>query len=326
MGQILSEPITSKETIVAKNETYYVASTSMQGWRVSMEDSHSVLLEVPDDKTATYFGVFDGHGGSAVSMYASRHLHKRILEQHSYKEGDYKRAIEEGYLALDAEMLHDERIGEEMGGSTAVIALIKDNKIYCGNAGDSRAIAYTSHGVISLSNDHKPTAPEERTRITEAGAFVEFNRVNGNLAVSRALGDFLFKKNRARSPRQQAVTCFPEVYEKSLDSDWQFIVLACDGIWDVMTSNEVGDFIRHRMDSGYRPEEIVEQLVTTCLAPDGHMGGIGSDNMTVVLVVFLNNVSQAYLDALESNEKVSPKEDVPEEKDLLKGIDTIDLT
>ncbi|XP_013793509.1 probable protein phosphatase 2C T23F11.1 [Limulus polyphemus] len=84
---------------------------------------------------------------------------------------------------------------DELAGTTAVVVLLKGNKIYCGNVGDSRAVASVGGRVQQLSYDHKPGNEAETKRIIAAGGWVEFNRVNGNLALSRALGDFVFKKN-----------------------------------------------------------------------------------------------------------------------------------
>ena len=103
-------------------------------------------------------------------------------------------------------MLNDEAIKEQMAGSTAITVLIRDNKLYCANAGDSRAIASKNGMLVQLSHDHKPNNPEEMDRIYNAGGWVEFNRVNGNLALSRALGDFLFKRNHLIPAEQQIVT------------------------------------------------------------------------------------------------------------------------
>lgn len=74
-----------------------------------------------------------------------------------------------------------------------------------------------------------------------------------------------------------------------ITSEWEFLVLACDGIWDVMSNKEVIDFCRTRIGQGMYPEEICEDLMNHCLAPDCQMGGLGGDNMTVVLVCFLHN-------------------------------------
>lgn len=103
-------------------------------------------------------------------------------------------------------MFNDEQIKEQMAGSTAITTLIREGKLYCANAGDSRAIASKNGQLVQLSHDHKPNNPEEMDRIYNAGGWVEFNRVNGNLALSRALGDFLFKRNQTISAEQQIVT------------------------------------------------------------------------------------------------------------------------
>jgi len=108
------------------------------------------------------------------------------------------------------------------------------------------------------------------------------------LALSRALGDFVFKKNESKKAEEQIVTAYPDVDIKDLTSDHEFIVLACDGIWDVLSNEEVLEFVRSRIAQLIPPEIICEQLMMRCLAPDCQMGGLGCDNMTVVLVCFLN--------------------------------------
>lgn len=80
-----------------------------------------------------------------------------------------------------------------------------------------------------MSEDHKPTNKEETARITAAGGFVEFGRVNGNLALSRAIGDFEFKQNYTLQPEQQIVTADPEIMTHTVDGEEEFLVLACDG-------------------------------------------------------------------------------------------------
>lgn len=192
-------------------------------------------------------------------------------------------------MDIDDTMLYDEAYGEQMAGSTAVTVIIKNNKLYCANAGDSRAIACINGEVEVLSLDHKPNNFIESKRISEAGGWVEFNRVNGNLALSRALGDFIFKKNTKKKAEEQIVTAYPDVEVRDITEDWDFLVLACDGIWDVLSNEEVIQFCRKRIGMGMMPEEICEEIMTHCLAPDCQMGGIGGDNMTIVLVCFLHN-------------------------------------
>lgn len=177
----------------------------MQGWRVHMEDAHTHILSLPEDPSAAFFAVFDGHGGADVAQYAGKHLHKFVVKRPEY-ESDPGDALQQSFLDMDDAMLEDEQLQEQLAGSTAVTVLIKDNKLYCANAGDSRAVACINGRVDVLSLDHKPNSDIEKKRICEAGGFVEYNRVNGSLALSRALGDFVFKRNTSKTPQEQIVT------------------------------------------------------------------------------------------------------------------------
>ncbi|KAL7077965.1 hypothetical protein ACQ4LE_003451 [Meloidogyne hapla] len=301
MGQTLSEPITLKDTASCSNALYNIGSSSMQGWRINMEDAHVHLLELENDPTAAYFSVFDGHGGSHVAKLASRYLHKQIAQSEAYLQGRISDALIEGFLDFDEKMLEDDGL-KDVSGSTAVVVLIKDNCIYCANAGDSRAVVSVAGLAVPLSTDHKPSNEEESRRIFAAGGWVEFNRVNGNLALSRALGDFAFKTNKTLSAREQVVTACPEVEICTITDEHEFILLACDGIWDVMSSQEVIDFCRTRLASGSSPDLICEQLIDNCLAQDCDLNGLGCDNMTVILVCLLQGRLQGeYIKQLRKN-------------------------
>lgn len=120
--------------------------------------------------------------------------------------------------------------------------------------GDSRAIASVRGAVQQLSYDHKPNNELETKRIVAAGGWVEFNRVNGNLALSRALGDFVFKKNEKKRAEEQIVTALPDVEVRDITDDHEFIVIACDGIWDVLSNEEVLEFVRNRIAQKISPE------------------------------------------------------------------------
>uniref|UniRef100_A0A182MGN0 protein-serine/threonine phosphatase n=1 Tax=Anopheles culicifacies TaxID=139723 RepID=A0A182MGN0_9DIPT len=287
MGQSLSEPETSKQSAFCQNDYYKVGSSCMQGWRMHMEDSHTHILSLPDDPGTSFFAVYDGHGGAKVAEYAGKHLHKYITRRPEYGS-DVKHALQQGFLDLDEAMLNNEALREQMSGSTAVVVLIKDNRLYCANAGDSRAIACVDGHLDVLSFDHKPTNEKERERISSAGGYVEYNRVNGYLALSRALGDFGLKRNTEILPSEQMVTAYPDVEEREVTESWDFLVIACDGIWDVLSSQAVLEFVQAEIAQGIYPQQICENLMMRCLAPDCQMGGIGGDNMTVIVVCFLH--------------------------------------
>jgi len=290
MGQTLSEPITSKESSSLCNAQVKVGSSCMQGWRVSMEDAHCHILSLsPEDPDASYYGVFDGHGGAKVAAFCANNLHRYIVRREEYKEGDMEESLKEGFMECDRAMRTEESLKDEMAGCTAVVVMMKEKEVWCANAGDSRCIAGVGGVAKALSQDHKPMDSKEKARIEAAGGFVEFNRVNGNLALSRAMGDFVFKMNDKLLQSEQIVTCYPDIVHDTVEEDWDFILLACDGIWDVLSNQEVTDFVTERLGRAMEPEDICEELMNRCLSPDCQMGGLGCDNMTCVLVCFLHD-------------------------------------
>lgn len=142
---------------------------------------------------------------------------------------------------------------------------------------------------MALSVDHKPILPVEMQRIHESGGWVENCRVNGSLALSRALGDFKFKQNKKLKAERQIVTAYPDVEVHELDDSWDFILLASDGIWDVLTNDDVVELCLKKFEKCLPPEQICEEIMTECLSPDLLM--TGTDNMTIVLTCFLHGRS-----------------------------------
>ena len=125
------------------------------------------------------------------------------------------------------------------------MALITPIEIYVANAGDSRTVMCEKGHTVELSKDHKPDLPAERSRIIKAGGEVSEGRVNGMLALSRAIGDFDYKPKTPPKDAQpnwflnnHMVTCFPDVVVKPLHKDVEFLILACDGIWDCKSSEQ----------------------------------------------------------------------------------------
>lgn len=124
-------------------------------------------------------------------------------------------------------------------GCTACVALMADNKIIVANAGDSRAVVCQKGKDIALSKDHKPDDDVEKRRIQAAGGFVEENRVKGILNLSRSLGDLEYKTSEnSKNPEDYMITPVPEFQEHTVDADTEFLIVACDGIWDCLTNLE----------------------------------------------------------------------------------------
>ncbi|KAF9454703.1 PP2C-domain-containing protein [Macrolepiota fuliginosa MF-IS2] len=278
-----------KLTESGENSRFAYGVADMQGWRITMEDAHAAILDLDGEKdTNAFFAVYDGHGGSNVAKYAGQNVHKRLVLEESYKEKSYEAALKKAFLGVDEDLQANPAHTKDPSGCTAVAALVTDKNIYVANAGDSRSVIGIKGEVKPLSFDHKPTNDAERTRICDAGGYIEYGRVNGNLALSRALGDFEFKKNWSLGPEAQIITANPDVTCHEITEEDEFLVLACDGIWDCLSSQQVVDFVRYQVYEGKDLIEIGKSICDYCLAPDTASGaGIGCDNMTVLIVALL---------------------------------------
>eukprot|EP01064_Diplonema_japonicum_P027662 TRINITY_DN4046_c4_g1_i1.p1 TRINITY_DN4046_c4_g1~~TRINITY_DN4046_c4_g1_i1.p1 ORF type:complete len:338 (+),score=63.47 TRINITY_DN4046_c4_g1_i1:86-1015(+) len=290
MGDTIGKPVTEKASVENENELLMVGASEMQGWRKGMEDAHSVVLELKGSNKGGcgFFGVFDGHSGKGAARYAAKHLHGKIAETKEFEEGNWEPSVRKGFLAFDT--LLEETVTEDDGsGCTAVTCLITpDGFFVVGNAGDSRCLLCRGGRPHPLSFDHKPNNEIEAQRIAAAGGHVTGGRVNGSLALSRALGDFEYKQNPDLPQEKQVVTANPDVTLTPVQADDEFVVLACDGIWDVMTNEEVIDFVRRRLQTGMKPAKICEDVCDRCLAPQAP--GYGCDNMTVLIVVLTDEL------------------------------------
>lgn len=234
-------------------------------------------------------------------MYVKKHYTKCLTNLQSYKSKNYRLALEESFMKIDEQMQTDSAKKEltDESGCTATVALVTPSEIFCCNAGDSRTVLSKAKIAIDLSVDHKPNLPDEQRRIYAANSYVEEQRVNGMLALSRALGDFDYKKNANLSARDQAVTAFPEIKSMQITpGDTEFLLLACDGIWDVMSSQVAVNYIhkecygdQFQMEAKKRTHKELTQGMTNmfdeCCAKDVVSSqGLGCDNMTAILVEF----------------------------------------
>jgi protein phosphatase 1G len=159
-------------------------------------------------------------------------------------------------------------------GCTANACLIDmgGQRLYFANAGDSRSILCKAGVAYPMSIDHKPDLETEKARIYKAEGWVSEGRIKGNLNLSRSLGDLEYKQNKKLSPHDQMITASPEVKVANLTPDCEFIVLACDGVWDCMTNQEVCDFVSERIKKGVKLSTIIEEIFDTICAPDIYTG------------------------------------------------------
>ncbi|KAG6626265.1 hypothetical protein I3843_15G031200 [Carya illinoinensis] len=208
-------------------------------------------------QTLHFFGVYDGHGGSQVANYCRDRMHVALAEElECVKEGlgdgtikgncqqQWKKAFTNCFLKVDDEVGGKESLeplAPETVGSTAVVAVICSSHIMVANCGDSRAVLCRGKKPMALSVDHKPDREDEYARIEAAGGkVIQWNghRVFGVLAMSRSIGDRYLKP---------WIIPEPEVMFLPRAKDDECLILASDGLWDVMTNEEVCDLARKRI-------------------------------------------------------------------------------
>ena len=181
----------------------------------------------------------------------------------------FKASVRKGFLDIDEKLKELPRFqsGDERSGSTAVAIFVTTTHVIFANCGDSRALLSRNGGQIAFATaDHKPYNKEEKLRIEKAGGSVIIQRVNGSLAVSRALGDFDYKRVPGVPCIEQLVSAEPELTCIERHPEDEFVLLACDGIWDVMSNQEATDFIRYRLTVHQDIPKLCGEVLETSLA------------------------------------------------------------
>jgi len=252
---------------------YAVSYWTEKGGRPYQEDRHQQLKGRGADDSSLY-AVFDGHGGSRAAQYCKDHLLDYALNDPCFLDHPGV-ALRKAFIRTDAEFSALARQPVLSDGTTAVTAVIHNGRIYVANAGDSRAIIVQKGGrTRHMSVDHKPNREDEEERIKKLGGkIIHWGRwrVQGVLAVSRAIGDVTL---------QPYVTCEPEILEKQIDIDDEYLVLASDGLWDVLRNEEVSRLVLEATRRGFLSSS--RELCTEALR-------IGSTDNVTVLVIDLRN-------------------------------------
>ncbi|TID29886.1 hypothetical protein CANINC_001525 [Pichia inconspicua] len=279
-----------------------------------------------NDLKINIYGVFDGHGGSGASKFVSGILPlilKRSISDEinslSLEDKlklldptndetmlliDFPKIIKDCFMDIDYKFYYDPN---NNSGTTAVVVILFKDYIITANSGDSRCILSRNGSVKNLSFDHKPKNLGELMRIHNDGGYVAQNRVNSILALSRAFGDFSFKlrnnnhltkfvpsktnkKIRLTPPEELQVTVEPDIiiqkYQKLQD---EFLVVACDGIWDCYKSGDLVHLIRQQLALGKNLTNINDLILNNCISMANTITGIGFDNMTIIIIALHEN-------------------------------------
>jgi len=267
----------------------------LKGRRPYMEDRHLVAPFVRESPECTLYGVFDGHGGDAASQFCVDHFGSVLATSPIDPRLSPNKALSYAFKQIDSRFLEIANLRKMDDGTTCIVALFNGRQISVANAGDSRCIVVHKSGcATALSNDHKPDRNDERDRIGRLGGSVihwGVWRVEGVLAVSRAIGDRLLK---------EYVIPDPEISTHQCAKEDLYLVLATDGLWDVVDNDQVGQLICKCKT----PQEAAEVLTQEAFAK-GTM-----DNVTV-LVVDLSNAS-AFNSKTMSRVDSDPGQDIVE--------------
>mmetsp|Transcript_12867 Transcript_12867/g.26262 ORF Transcript_12867/g.26262 Transcript_12867/m.26262 type:complete len:322 (+) Transcript_12867:166-1131(+) len=304
---MLAAPITEKEVVTGgyggRFGKFRYAHVSMQGWRKNMEDSYLASCErnpSVDSESLMIFGVFDGHGGEEVAKVVAEIGKEKILGVAEL--GSKISSLEKG-SAVDTNVLNEQKklltsgldkafrgidsqvksnLPTTEAGCTGNVVVMTENLICCANIGDSRSVLSRSGIAVELSRDHKPTDEKETERIKQAGGSVIRGRVCGGVAVSRSFGDFTFKQSFDLDESQQQISCVPDCIIEQRDKDIdEFIIICCDGIWDMVDNRACVRFVRTRLQAGITDlGEIGKALLDHCLQAGS------KDNMTCIIVLF----------------------------------------
>lgn len=247
-------------------------------YRATMEDAYVAIDGFGGDPATGYFGVYDGHGGRAVSEFLRIQLHRNV-EKVLKEAGGHgvEECLKAAFLLTDMEC---GKVEDPNSGSTAVVCIVRSvgpkKYLYTANCGDARAVLCRNGRAQRLSKDHKATDAEEVARIEAVGGFVLRSRVMGVLAVARSFGDFVLKKY---------VTAEPFTSATKLDSTCQFVIVACDGVWDVIGDQEAIDMVRENVGG---PGSVLGASAARCsqVIVDGALARGSTDNVTCMVVFF----------------------------------------
>ena len=203
-----------------------------------------------------FFAIYDGHGGNGCSLYLKNNLHN-FLKEFSAK------GIKEAIFESENEFLTKKAIDEnnnilDPSGSCGIIAIIKDNKLIISNTGDSRIVIYKNGKLFFVTEDHKPNNEKEKERINNAGGQIyqspsiipiyqngkkvelPWRVLPGRLSVSRTFGD-IGAKNEKYGGKKGVIVPNPDINEIELNHEFDFMVIGCDGIFDVLSNEELFD-------------------------------------------------------------------------------------
>ncbi|EPS67944.1 hypothetical protein M569_06828, partial [Genlisea aurea] len=256
------------------------------GSRSTMEDvfvcadnlMHTYGRNSSGGRPNAFYGVFDGHGGKHAADFACHHLPRLIVDDEDFPE-EIERVISSAFLQADAAFAEACSLNADLAsGTTALAAIIIGSSLVVANAGDCRAVLCCRGLAIEMSRDHKAVCLDEQRRIEASGGYVYDGYLNGQLNVARALGDWHMEGLKCHDGGP--LTAEPELMTRKLTSEDEFLLIGCDGFWEVFMNQNAVDFARRRLQLHNDPSRCSKELVDEALKRRS------GDNLSVIVVCF----------------------------------------
>ncbi|XP_031489604.1 probable protein phosphatase 2C 57 isoform X1 [Nymphaea colorata] len=279
------------------SESDFIPVVRSGGWadigiRRTMEDVYVCFDDFLHDckhlgSPSAFYGVFDGHGGKHAANFACDNLPRLILEDADFPR-EIEKVISAAFLRTDNAFAEACSLDATLAsGTTALTAVIVGRSLVVANAGDCRAVLCRRGKAIEVSRDHKPGSLREMKRIEASGGYVSDGYLNGQLNVARALGDWHMEGLKVPAtgdgPNLGPLSGEPEMIRMNLTEEDEFLIIGCDGIWDVFISQNAVDFARRQLQQHNDPLTCCKELVSEALKRKS------GDNLAVVVVCFQAN-------------------------------------
>lgn len=261
---------------------------SDSGSRPYMEDTHICIQDLAKkfsnkilgEESVSFYGVFDGHGGKEASDFVRDNLPRIIVADADFPL-ELEKVVTRSFMETDAAFARSYALESTLSsGTTALAALIFGRSLLVANAGNSRAVLSRNGRALDMSNDHTPIYNKERIRVESLGGFVEDGYLNGQLAVTRAIGNWDMKGLKEMGDHISPLTAEPELKLITLTKEDEFLILGSDGIWDAISSQNAVDFVRRQLQEHNDINQCCMELAKEALRRGSF------DNLTVVIVCF----------------------------------------
>ena len=243
-----------------------------------MEDKSKSIENFNNDKCQMIFEIFDGHGGDEMSSYLQANLAKIYKQNLLLNKGNIILSLKNAFHDADDEMREQLNI-EGLGSTGTLVHIVKglgpSLEVYSANVGDSRVSLISPEHIIRLSCDHRTTDEKEKKRILEAGMEIIDDRICGTLMLTRIFGNYEYKDENEKD-NNTGLICEPFISKINIDLNIenQFLILASDGIWDILTEEDIQNIIKKYQDT----QKICSVIIKKCLENEAW------DNMSVFAV------------------------------------------